>query len=264
MIRILIAIPLIIAAFYVAVMFLAWSFQDRLIFPASQEVVEPEEGYELILLNTADGLQLRAFYRMAAPGKPTVVYFHGNGGTLRGSMAANARFAEAGIGLLLVNYRGYGSNPGDPSEEGFFQDGRAAMAWLASEGISLSNTIIAGNSIGSGTAVQMASEYTPKALLLTAPFTSLLDIASEKAPWLPASLLLRHSFDNAAKLESLQVPVLIQHGAQDTLIPIHHGEALAGRAQQATFEPLLNVGHDLVFLPETQAMRLAWIEGLPS
>lgn len=262
MLRILITIPLIIAAFYFAVMFLAWSFQDRLIYPAPQELVQPVSGYDLAMLETQDGLQLRAFYRASRRGKPTLVYFHGNGGTLRGSMAANAAMAEAGYGLLLVNYRGYGRNPGEPSEQGFYQDGRAAMTWLTKAGVAPSDTIIAGNSIGSGTATQMASEFAPRALILTAPFTSLVDVASEKVSWLPASLLLRDTFDNADKIGSLGMPILIQHGTQDGLIPVHHGKALADISGSATFQPFENVGHDLVFLPETQAQRLAWLDRL--
>lgn len=260
--RILITIPLIVIILYLAVALLAWAMQGKLVYPASQERVDPLDGYREVILTTADGLSLRAFARDAQDGKPTLVYFHGNGGTLMGSMAANAMFAEYGYGLLLVNYRGYGGNPGEPSEEGFYRDGRAAMSWLAERGIGPDQTIIIGNSIGSGTAVQMASEYSPAALILGAPFTSLLDIASEKARWLPTRLLLRDRFDNAGKIGALDMPVLIQIGSADGLIPPAHAEALAREAKQATLHRFEGEGHDMIFLPKTQARRLAWVEGL--
>jgi fermentation-respiration switch protein FrsA (DUF1100 family) len=260
--RILIAIPLIVIFLYLTVAMLAWAMQGKLIYPASQERIVPLDGYREVTLTTADGLSLRAFAREAQDGKPTLVYFHGNGGTLMGSMAANAMFAEYGYGLLLVNYRGYGGNPGEPSEEGFYRDGRAAMSWLAEREIDPDQTIIVGNSIGSGTAVQMASEYSPAALVLGAPFTSLVDVASEKARWLPASLLLRDRFDNAGKIGALDMPVLIQHGSQDGLVLPDHGQKLARRAKNATFQLFEGEGHDMMFLPKTQAQRLAWVEGL--
>ncbi len=200
------------ALIYSGIAILAWFYQDRLIYPASQNRVEPVGGYSATMLTTSDGLKLRAFYKKPATGRPTIVYFHGNGGTLAGSMMANAQFAQAGYGLLLVNYRGYGGNPGVPSERGFYRDGNAAMAWLAQQGVTPSDIVVAGNSIGGGTAVEMAVVHSPHALMLTAPFTSLTDVAAEKAGWLPVRWLLRDRFDNAAKIGKLSMPVLIQHG----------------------------------------------------
>ena len=256
---ILAAIP---AGIYLLVSLLAWAMQDRLIYPASQERFEPGPGYREVTLDTSDGLALRAFARAADPGKPTLVYFHGNGGTLAGNMAANEAFAQAGYGLLLVDYRGYGSNPGAPSEQGFYRDGRAAMGWLAGQGIAPGDTIIAANSIGGGTAVQMASEYRVRALVLVAPFTSLPDRASEVASWLPVRWLLRDDFDNAAKLPKLDMPILIQHGTADKVVPFAHGETLSKLNPQVTFERFDGMGHELAFQPLSQQARLAWVEAL--
>lgn len=260
--RALVVFPAILLGLYALVAMLAWTLQDRLIYPASQQRFAPGPGYREVMLDTADGLALRAFARAAEAGKPTVVYFDGNGGTLGGAMVANQAFADAGYGVLLVNYRGYGGNPGAPSEAGFYRDGRAAMEWLADHDVPPSDTIIAANSIGGGTAVQMATEYPVRGLMLVAPFTSLPDRASEIAPWLPVRWLLRDRYDNAAKLPELAMPILIQHGTADDVVPLAHGRALAQLNPKVTFERFEAAGHELAFFPASQAARLAWVRGL--
>ena len=262
MLRIAMFIPLFAIGLYLAAMLLVWGFQRSLIYPAPQNVVAVADGYQEATLNTSDGLSIRAFYREADAAKPTLVYFHGNGGTLQGSMAANAIFAREGYGLLLVNYRGYGGNPGSPSEDGFYNDGRAAMAFLAAQGVLTADTILIGNSIGSGTATQMASEFTPKALILSAPFTSVPDVAAQSMSWLPVRMLAKDRFDNAAKIGVLELPILVQHGLADDLIPSQHGETLAELAQNAELQLFDGIGHDLTFMPQAQTARLAWIEAL--
>lgn len=245
---------------YAIMIAILWAMQDRFIYPAPQYAVEPLPGFSAITLNTDDGLQLRAFKRPADEGRPTLVYFHGNGGTLLAATRATRTLAEAGFGLLLVEYRGYGGNPGSPSEQGFYRDGRAAFAWLASQGIAPQHTIIVGNSIGSGTAVQMAREFSPRALMLTAPFTSLPDAAFDALPFVPAHWLMRDQFDNAEKIGALAMPVFIMHGTSDTVVPFEHGRELARLARQATFAPFEGAGHVLSFQRPAQEVQLRWLE----
>ncbi|WP_209348991.1 alpha/beta hydrolase [Pontixanthobacter sp. CEM42] len=247
---------------YLAVAALLYFQQGRMIYPAPQDVVPLPEGFEEIALQTSDGLTLRSFYRSAEEGQPTAVYFHGNGGTLLGSAAATSRMGQKGYGLLLVEYRGYGGNEGEPSEGGFYKDGRAALAFLEAQGIRQDQTILIGNSIGSGTATQMATEIRPKALILASPFTSVPDVASAAVPWMPVRILVRDRFDNAAKLRDITVPVLVQHGSADTMIPPSHGETLADLAPTGTFQIFDGAGHDLIFDPEPQSAQYVWLTEL--
>ncbi len=258
MVRILIAAAMI----YLIVAALVYSQQSKFIYPAPQGLVPAQAGYQDVALETGDGLALRAFYKPAAEGLPTAVYFHGNGGTLSGSVAATARLAQEGYGLLLVEYRGYGGNAGDPGEEGFYLDGRAALAFIRERGIAEGDIVLIGNSIGCATALKMATEIAPKALILSAPFSSLTEIAGEKMWWLPVSLLLTDRFDNAANIAKVAAPVLIQHGTADTLIPPHHSEALAAANPAATYQRFDGAGHNLIFLPDTQASQYNWLEAL--
>lgn len=244
---------------YATMIAILWALQDNFIYPASQTIIDPPPGYDVVMLTTSDGLSLRSFAKPAAGELPTVVYFHGNGGTLSSAANATRLLAEAGYGLLLVEYRGYGSNPGEPSEQGFFRDGRAAMAWLNARGIVPRETVIAGNSIGGGTAVQMALEYSPRALMLAASFTSLPNAAKDAVPFVPTHWLIRDKFDNASKIGQLNMPIFIMHGTADEVVDFKHGERLAQIAKSAHFQRFDGAGHALSFREPGQQAQLNWL-----
>jgi len=255
---------------YLVVLTVLFALQTRLIYPAPEASPPLTPGYTEVALETDDGLTLRAFHRVAAEGMPTVLYFHGNGGTLAGASVSNRAFTQAGIGVLLVEYRGYGGNPGEPSEEGFYLDAEAALRWLEGRNITPSDTMVVGNSIGSGvaafTAQALVDRGTPPAgLILIAPFTSLPDVASEKFWWLPVRIFLRDTFPNQKRLQQLaQLPVLVQHGTTDNVIGDSHGRALASVSQAAEFQSFNGSGHDLSFEQRSQDARLEWILTLQS
>ena len=253
-----------VATAYLASIGLLWGFQSNFLYPAPQEAAPLTPGYEEVALRTSDGLALRAFYHEAEQGLPTIVYFPGNGGTLSGASVSNGALMEAGVGVLLVEYRGYGGNPGEPSEEGFYRDGEAAIAWLKARGIKAQDLIIVANSIGGGVATEMAVRHDPAALILIAPFTSLPDAAQDNLWWMPASLLVRDQYRNADKVSELDMPVLVQHGDADTLIPDQHGERLARRAPNAEFQSFEGSGHALSFERRSQEARRDWILALSS
>lgn len=248
---------------YLAVVLALWLFQRSFLYPAPQDPAALTPGYQEVELTvSADNLTLRAFFRPAEEGLPTVVYFHGNGGTLAGASVSNAALAEAGFGALLVEYRGYGGNPGAPSELGLYRDGEAALAWLNAQGIDPAQLIIIGNSIGSGVATEMALRHSSAALILVAPFTSLPDAAHGAMPWVPARYLVTDQYRNAEKIAQLDRPILIQHGDADTLIPDSHGKALAALARSAEFQSFAGSGHDLSFERRSQIARRDWILAL--
>nr|WP_298931933.1 alpha/beta fold hydrolase [uncultured Erythrobacter sp.] len=248
-----------IATCYITVLIILWAFQSHFVYPAPQPRAALTPGYEEVTLQTADGLALRSFYRAAEKGLPTAVYFHGNGGTLQAASYSNAAFADAGFGVLMVEYRGYGGNSGNPSEAGFYRDGEAAMEWLFAQGLSATEIVIVANSIGGGVGTEMALRYDPAALVLVAPFTSLPDAAQSNLWWLPARGLVREQYDNAGKITQLDMPVLIQHGTSDVVVPYEHGRALSQLAADAEFQTFEGAGHGLSFTTRSQEARRDWI-----
>lgn len=257
-----------IATAYLVVLAILFVFQSRFIYPAPQSPAPLTPGYVEVVIETEDGLALRAFYREAEDGLPTILYFHGNGGTLAGASVSNDAPAEAGIGVMLVEYRGYGGNPGEPSEAGLYRDGEAALRWLKARGVEPDQTVVTGNSIGGGVATYITTQLVdngtpPAALILVSPFTSLPDVASEKLWWLPVRLLMRESYDNAGRLAAFAAaPVLVQNGTADTLIADSHGRALVEIADRADFQSFDGSGHSLSFERRSQEARRDWILAL--
>ncbi len=251
-----------IAAAYLIALLVLYFAQSRFIYPASQERHEPASGFQEVVLRTGDGLELNAHWKPPEAKQPTAVFFHGNGGSLAGATLETELLNVQGYGLLLVNYRGYGGNPGEPSEQGFYNDGRAAMAFVKGQRVTPEQTIIIGNSIGTGTATQMAVEHQPAALILTAPFTSLTDVAADKLPIFPVRSLLRDKFDNAGKLKDYAGKVLIQHGTADKVVPYAFGKQLSEARGDVRFETFEGVGHDISFLEQAQVQQSEWLAAI--
>jgi len=223
-------------AAYVAITGALYFFQRRLVFVPSGEPDTPAASgvpeMKWVRFASADGLLLRAWYKPAERGLPTVVYFHGNAGHF-GERAFKARFfINRGYGFLLTSYRGYSGNPGRPSEAGVYLDARAALGFLAQVGVGAHQAVLYGESLGTGVAVEMASMARPAALVLEAPFTSLADIAADRFWWAPARWLVRDKFASVAKIGAIRSPLLIVHGERDRTVPVKFGKRLYDAAAQ--------------------------------
>jgi fermentation-respiration switch protein FrsA (DUF1100 family) len=206
-------------------------FQRHLMYyPSDSWAYSPAESHaEAVSYQTADHLVLRSWYAPPKNGNPVFVLFHGNAGNISDRAFKQKYFAEHGYGFLLAEYRGYGGNPGKPSEAGFYNDGRAAISWLMHEKkINENRIVIFGESIGCGVASQMAVEFKgAKALVLEAPFTSAIDEAGDVYPWLgPFKYLTLDRYDNISKAAHFEMPVLIINGTDDKVIPPKHGKTL--------------------------------------
>lgn len=244
---------------YLAIVALVAASQSSIIYPAPPPRAAPS-GFTPVALRTADGLTLSAGYRPARSGLPTVLFFHGNGMVWPDSLYVTELLASRGYGLLLAEYRGYNGNPGKPDEAGLYHDGRAALAFLESAGIARRDVVLAGLSIGTGPAVQLATEQEVRALILISPVASVPMTASAAYPWLPVRWLLRDRYDNLAKLPRVAAPVLILHGEEDRLIPRAHAERLAGANPEAEFVWLPGRGHNMAADPLVQRLQLEFLE----
>ncbi len=234
-----------------------WLYQRRLIFPAPPPRTIVVAGYDPAVLKTADGLSLVALYRPAAPGKSTLIFFHGNADTLQGSAKAVAGPVAAGHGALLPEYRGYGANPGSPAEAGFYADGAAALAFVRGQGVPDGDIVIIGNSIGSGVATELATHGDFGGLALVSPYTRLSAVISAVAAGLPVDFLVRDKFDNLSRLPHITAPILVLHGRRDRVIAFAQGEAL-GAVPGVRFRAF-DAGHELAYLPEAQSALTEWL-----
>jgi hypothetical protein len=232
---------------YGALVVLAYTFQRSLQYFPSTARVNPAAvgltGFADIMLQTADGESVVAWWKPPEPGRAVLVYFHGNGGSLWNRQDRARRLTSDGRGLLLASYRGYSGSTGSPSEEGLRRDAEAAYRFVAGR-YEPARIVLYGESLGTGVAVRLAAERPVGGLILDAPFTSVLDVARRHYWYLPVDWLLRDKFRSTDHIASLKAALLVLHGDRDGIIPLELGEALyAAAPEPKRFVRLPGVGH---------------------
>ena len=238
----------IAAIVYIGVVAFLFFTQRSLIYFPDKNRPRMIEGAEIVSVRTSDGLNLESWYFPPKDDKTiTIVYFHGNAGNYSHRLPKVRGYLRLGYGVLLAEYRGYGGNPGGPSEQGFYADGRAYIDWLKREK-KPEKIVIYGESIGSGTAVQMATEYDVSGLVLETPFTSLVDIAAAQYFFVPVRYLLQDRFDNIGKITKVKAPKLVLHGLKDGTIPYASGRSLFDAAPEPkNFVDFPDGGHNNLY-----------------
>ncbi len=203
-----------------------WALQRQLIyFPDTTQVPPAADvipGSRDVSLQTEDGLELGAWFVPAAGAEDTgmaVLFAPGNGGNREGRATFAEALSERGFAVLLMDYRGYGGNPGDPSEEGLAADALAAVEALEDLGYPAARTIYFGESLGTGVVAALQAERPPAGVVLRSPFTSLADVGAHHYPWLPVRTLIRDQFSVLERLASSEVPVTVIYGDQDSVVP---------------------------------------------
>lgn len=246
----LLGLILVLAAVFLAVLWLA---QRRLIYfpqaprvPAAASIAPRAED---VTFETEDGLELRGwFFPPQAPSEGgAVLVFPGNAGSREFRAPLASAFALHGLSVLLVDYRGYGGNPGSPTETGLVRDARAARAWLATRSdVDPERIVYFGESLGAAVAVALAAEQPPAALVLRSPFSSLVDVARIHYPWLPVGLLLRDRYPAIEQIRGVECPLLVIAGERDLIVP----ETLSRKLYDAAggpakrFVPIPGAGHN--------------------
>jgi uncharacterized protein len=218
-------------------------------------------GVREAVVSTEDGLSLLSWYLPSHSGRPIILYFHGNGGHVGYRVERLLRFAREGYGVLMPEYRGYGGNPGTPSESGFYADARAALAFLEREGVAPNRLVLYGESLGSGVAVELATQHDVAGLILEAPPTSVAEVAQHHFPYVPATRMVIDRFDSRSRIGRVRAPILVLHGERDRVVPIRYGRALfdaAPEPKEGWFVP--EAGHEDLALYGGLDAAVAFIE----
>jgi fermentation-respiration switch protein FrsA (DUF1100 family) len=193
--------------------------------------VKPEIPHSLpkmstILLKTKDGLSIYGWYQPATENKPTLLVFHGNAGNIGMRVPLASYFIQKGYGVFLLEYRGYGGNPGYPTEKGLLDDGQTALDFLHTKGASV---VLYGESLGTGIAIQLATQNKVCAVILQSPYTSFRALMRIHYPWLFISPW--DNYDSLSYIQKVKAPILILHGTSDFIVPYNQGVTLFKTAQ---------------------------------
>lgn len=241
----------VIAGVWLVVVLLAAVFQRQLIYLPDTSSPSPPADAEPVTLTTEDGLDLTAWFLPAPDPVTTVIVTPGNAGNRELRLPLARGLVERGHAVLLVEYRGYGGNPGSPSEDGLLADARAARQHLDDRDDVAADTIAyLGESIGSGVAAALAAEAPPAALVLRSPFPRLADVAANAYPFLPVRTLLREEYPVVDHLAAYDGPILVVAGDADTIVPTPLSREVAEEA-----------GADLVLIPGADHNDLALLSG---
>lgn len=216
---------------------LVLAFQRSFVFVPDRSAPPPVDdalpGGAEVSLRTSDGLTLAAWHLPPPEGcNATVLVMPGNGGHRGVRAPLAAALGDAGFGVLLLEYRGYGGNPGAPSEVGMARDARAARAYLHDAGIPDASLVYLGESLGAAVAGGLAAEHPPAALVLRSPFTTLAD-AARAAYHVPVGALLLDRFDVVTAVRRTTVPVAVVLGDADTTVPPRLSRSVADAARAA-------------------------------
>ena len=237
--RFMVTLVIVAATAYGAILALAFAVQRRIVFqpdtarPHASALAIPQ--LREVSIRTPGQPPLLAWYLPAPAGRPMIAYFHGNGGNLAYRSDRIRTFWQARLGLMMVEYPGYGGNAGSPSEAGMIAAGRAVLAFLDAQGVQSEQLIFYGESIRSGIATRLATEHPVAGLILESPYTSVLDIA-RRTVWgrfLPVQLLLRDRFEQLSLIKGVHAPLLIMQGKKDIIVPPDMGRAVFMAANES-------------------------------
>lgn len=247
-----------IALIYCGVIAFMYVFQRRFMYRPQRQIYTPykdlaPENLKPVSITTSDGLILTSWF--AEPQKkkdgsyfPTVFYFHGNTGIVANAAHKMIPLAKAGFGIFMTEYRGYGGNPGKPSEQGLIKDAVASRAYVLNVLGHDAPLVYYGMSMGTGVANALAELFPPSALIQEAGFTTFCDAAKERYPFFPVHLLMKDTFDTARRIQKLKSPLLVLHGEKDKTVPVIQAKKV--------FELAQSDKKDIILYPQGQHIDL--------
>ncbi|WP_234250836.1 alpha/beta hydrolase [Billgrantia desiderata] len=269
-----------LAGIYGLVVLLAWFFQERLLYlphVGREHVATPAErglGWEQVELQTADGVQLDAWWIPVEDARGKLLFFHGNAGNISHRLDSILQFHRLGLSVLILDYRGYGRSEGRPSEEGTAQDARAGWRWLTEQQeASADEIVLFGRSLGAAVAAELAASLAPQvqpaAVILESPFRSVPALGQQLYPFLPVRWLATLDYPTERYVTHIESPLLVIHSRDDEIIPFSEGEAVYRAANEPKELLTIRGGHNTGFIdsePDYSAGIDAFLEryaGLP-
>jgi len=256
-------IILVAVSFYVLLLTLVFFFQRSLLYhPSVDNYLKDESSnkpteIERVKITTVDKIDLVAwFYNKDIKKLKTILFFHGNAGSLENRTYKLNHFKNLNVNFLIIAWRGFSGNRGKPNELGLYRDAESAIKWLKSKGVIEQNIIIYGESLGTGVAVEVAQNKNYAGIILESPFTSMINLGKKYYPFFPVRFLLKDKFESYKKITNVSVPVLIIHGKVDKIVPFTMGKKMYELSNEPKFFYSQEYGDHMVDYDEKLLLTL--------
>ena len=235
----LLQLILIIFFLYFFVLVFLYFYQRNLLYLPNENNYSGDKisvDIQKVKIPTSDNIELLGWYHEKnLKDRKTLVYFHGNAGSLENRIHKLNNFKNMNINFLIIAWRGFSGNNGKPTEEGLYIDGKSAIDWLIKKGVDEKNLILYGESLGTGVATHLAQNKNYAGVILETPFTSMIDTAKKFYPYIPVSLLLKDKFENYKKIKNINSPILVMHGEVDQIVPFFMGKKIYELANEPKY-----------------------------
>ena len=231
-------VSLVVLVYFFATLGL-YIFQRSLLYHPTENNYDGNKltvNIEEVKIITDDNIYLLAWYHNKDINKfKTILYLHGNAGSLENRIHKINHFEDMNINFLLLSWRGFSGNKGKPTEQGLYQDARSAVEWLIKQGVIEENIIIYGESLGTGITTEISQNRNFAGIILETPFTSMVAAGKSKYSIFPIKLLLKDKYENDKKIKNIKIPVLVMHGEADQIVPFWMGKKMYELANEPKY-----------------------------
>ena len=229
----------IIFIIYFLVSLILFFIQRSLLYHPSENNYSEDNlivSIDKIKIITKDNIELLGWYhKKDSKNYKTILFLHGNAGSLENRIYKINHFENMNINFLIIAWRGFSGNKGSPTEKGLYDDASSAVRWLEKKGVMKKDIVIYGESLGTGVATEIAQNNNFAGVILESPFTSMIDAAKNKYPFLPIRFLLKDKYESKKKIKNIKSPILIMHGEVDKIVPFWMGKKMYDIANEPKY-----------------------------
>ncbi len=229
----------LVVLIYLIITFILYFSQRSLLYHPTENNYSGDKltvSIDKIKIKNDDNIELLAWYHEKDIEKyKTILFLHGNAGSLENRIHKINHFNDMDVNFLIISWRGFSGNKGQPTEKGLYNDAKSAVYWLENKGINPENIIIYGESLGTGIATEIAQNNNFAGVILESPFTSMVAAGKSKYPIFPINLLLKDKYESDKKIKNIKSPILIMHGEADKIVPFWMGKKLYELANQPKY-----------------------------
>ncbi len=228
----------ILLIYLIIVAFMYFNQRKLLYLPSENNYLDDpiDFKYRELFIKVEEDIKLKSWLiEKDLKNKKTLVFFHGNAGNLSNRAYKLNELNKLDINILILAWRSFSGNSGEPSEKNLYNDALKAIEWLNLKGAQNKNIILYGESLGTGVAVELGLKNEFGGIILESPFTSMEKAAKNIYPWLPIKFLLKDKYNSESKIQSIKTPILIMHGKEDKIIPFKMGKKLYLLANEPKF-----------------------------